>query len=434
LLRRRPQVALIDDLAHDNPPGSRNAKRYQDVQELCAAGIHVISTMNIQHLESLYDAVERLTGTRVRDRVPDLVLDQSDEVVNVDLAPADLIQRQQAGQAHGFQDARLEAPPSGPLQQLRELALRELASRLDHRRRGETDGSGPSQDQLLVALGPRQETHAALLRHASRMAGRLNRNWYAVNVQAPGQSGAIGGPGPLEASRDLANQLGSIVFTLKGQAVAEALIDFAARYRVGTLVVGRPRRRRWSDWPRRPRVVERLLAQPGLAVLVVDGDPVAAPPPGPGGPHGGPRLRELLSPGRVLILPDAQDLDDLILALAHRALAGTGLDPLRAARSVMQREAAGSTFLNNGLGLPHAIVAGLPAPRVALGLPRGGVRGLGPVEAVFLLLTPDDAQATHLELMSVVSRAFQDAAVRSALKAAVTAEQVRAALALQEGD
>jgi two-component system sensor histidine kinase KdpD len=429
LLLRRPQVALVDELAHSNPPGSRNAKRYQDVQELRAAGIHVISTLNVQHLESLHGALQRLGMPRVRDRVPDLVLNDADEVVNVDLAPADLRQRLEAGQILPLEQveaALREGYRSAQLEQLRELALRELAMRLDHRRREGPESGGGSGDQLMVALGPQAGTHAALLRQASRLAGRLNRNWYAVHVQAPGP-----GLGALpDASRDLANQLGAVVFTLKGQDVAQALLEFAERYGVGFLVAGKPRRRRWIGWPLRQRVTRQLLAGGRCSVLLVDADEGA---PGPAPRPQALRLTDLLSPRGVLILDDPQDPADLMLALSHRALAGSRLDPALAARRVLMREARGSTFMNHGLALPHATLEGLDAPRMALGLTKAGLRGLGqlqPVEAVFLLLTPPNAETAHLELLSAVSRAFQDAAVRAGLRASVTAEQALDALAL----
>ena len=436
LLRRRPQVALIDELAHSNPPGSRNAKRYQDVQELRAAGIHVISTLNVQHLESLHDAVAGLTAARIRDRVPDLVLDDADEVVNVDLAPADLLQRLQAGQIlplDRVEAALREGFRSSQLEQLRELALRELATRLGHRSRSGTEGAGLANDQVLVALGPREETHPALLRHASRMVGRLNRNWYAVHVQAPGRDANPNAPKLLGSSRELANQLGAVVFTLKGDDVARSLIEFAGRYRVGCLIVGKPRRWRWLAWTGRQRVVERLLARSGCSVLLVDTSPAPASVAPPAPP---PRLAEYLHPMGVLVLNEPWEMGDLVLALAHRALEGTGVNAALAAQQVLLREARGSTFLNNGLGLPHAAVDGLAAPRMALGLLKAGLRGQGagsPVEAVFLLLTPANAEAAHLELLSAVSRVFQDAAVRAGLRAATTAEEALDALALVGG-
>jgi two-component system sensor histidine kinase KdpD len=444
LLKRRPQVALIDELAHSNAPGSRYAKRYQDVQELRAAGIHVISTLNVQHLESLYDTVERMTGVKVRERVPDLALGDADEVVNVDLAAADLLQRLREGQiypADRVASALENFFKPGNLEQLRELALRELASRIDFRRREETDQPGRAVDQLMVALSARQESHAALLRYASRLAGRLNRNWYVVHVQTSHESARLMDPAvqrPVAATLALANQLGAIVFTVKGEDVVDALLDFAQRYRVGYLIVGKPRHLRWFPWSRKTRVVERLLGQKGQSVLVVDTASVDEVPrardPAPKQPV--PRLAAQLDPSKVLIPGFRMDYSDLVLALCHRALQGTEIDPQAAAQAVMERERLSSSFLNGGLALPHASLPGLAAPRMALALPKFGLRGptrVQPVEAIFLLLTPLNAESRHLELLSAVGRAFQDAGVRAALRAAESPDEALDALKAWEG-
>ena len=438
VLKRRPQVVLVDELAHSNPPGSRNAKRYQDVQELRAAGIHVISTLNVQHLESLYDTVERMTGVKVRERLPDLVLNDSDEVVNVDLSVADLLKRVREGQVlppERVEEGLRNFFRSDNLEQLRELALRELASRIDFRRREEGDVPGWSE-QFLVALGPEAGTHAALLRYAARLAGKLNRNWYAVHVQAPRRSGSGAvrpDPKPLTDTLTLANQLGAVVFTVKGEDVAEAILDFARRYRVGSLIVGKPARFRWFPWARGERVVERLLAQKGLSVQVVDtaeafpsrrSASTAQAPESAGGFQG------LLTAPRIILLDEPVGHRDLVQALARLALHGTALDPVEAAAAVMDRESRGSTFLNSGLALPHASLSGLAGPRMALALTKAGLKAPapGPVEAVFLLLTPANSEERHLELLSSIGRSFQDASVRSALAAASTPREALEAL------
>jgi two-component system sensor histidine kinase KdpD len=447
LLKRRPQVVLIDELAHSNPPGSRNAKRYQDVQELRAAGVHVISTLNVQHLESLFDAVERMTGVKVRERLPDLALSDSDEVVNVDLAVDDLLRRVVDGQvlpAESVDQALKSFFKPDSLEQLRELALRELASRIDVRRRESSPDPGWSE-QFLVALGPRPDTHPALLRYASRLAGRLNRNWYAVHVHTPelaAESDPQAAKNRLARTMDLANQLGAVVFTVKGEDPVEALLDFARRYRVGNLVVGKPRRPRGLPWFGRQRVVERLLAVKGLTVQVVDGaDPAdahSAAASAASGPSGAPRRVPetpadpgLLAAAQVLVLDEPVGHQQLIRILVRMALKGSGVSPLDAGDAVLERERKGSTFLNSGLAVPHAMIPGLPGPRLALCLPKAGVsdpRETVPVDAVFLLLTPAGAETQHLELLSAIGRAFQDAAVREALRRAGSPEDAIEAL------
>jgi two-component system sensor histidine kinase KdpD len=443
LLKRRPQVALIDELAHSNAPGSRYAKRYQDVQELRAAGIHVISTLNVQHLESLYDTVERMTAVKVRERVPDLVLNDADEVVNVDLAAEDLLKRLREGliyPADRVAAAQQNFFKPDNLEQLRELALRELASRIDFRRREEVDQPGRATGQLMVALSARVDSHAALLRYASRLAGRLNRNWYVVHVRTPKESAQLMDPAsqrPVAATMALANQLGAIVFTVKGEDVVEALLDFGRRYRVGYLIVGKPRRMRWLPWPGHPRVVERLLSKRGQSVLVVDTELAEEPPrAATSEAQPLPRLAAQLNPSKVLIPGFRMDYADLVLALCHRALRGLDFDPQVAANAVMERERLSSSFLNVGLALPHASLPGLARPCMALALPKAGLRGptrVQPVEAIFLLLTPANAEGRHLELLSAVGRAFQDAGVRAALKAAENPEQAVDALSSWEG-
>jgi two-component system sensor histidine kinase KdpD len=435
LLKRRPQVALIDELAHSNPPGSRNAKRYQDIQDLRAAGVHVISALNVQHLESLYDTVERMTSVKVRERLPDMVLNDSDEVVNVDLAVTDLLKRVRDGQILPLANVPLALQNfyrPDKLEQLRELALRELASRIDFRRREEAGDPGWSE-QFVVALGPRLESHAGLLRYASRLAGRLNRNWYAVHVQEGGRPAVPhdpGGRGRMAETLTLANELGAVVFTVKSDDVVQALLDFARRYRVGNVIVGKPRHTGWFPWYKGARVVRRLLALKGFSVQVVDVNE-SPPPRAPveeaySGDGGEPLVAE-----QVLILAKPIGYRDLILSLAILALEGTSLDPAAAAAAVMERESRGSTFLDSGLALPHAGLKGLDYPRMALALPRAGLKGFNPdypLNAVFLLFTPLNAEARHLKILSEIGHAFQETALRSALDRARSSEEALGAL------
>ena len=199
VIARHPQVAIVDELAHTNVPGSKNGKRYQDVQDILAAGIHVISTLNIQHLESLYNTVEQLIGVKVRERIPDSVLAEADQIINIDLSAEDLQQRLREGKIYPTErvETSLDNFFTRPnLEHLRELALRELASQIDFKRRetasekvaAPTDGS---PDQIMVCLSSRRPNSARLLRYASRLAGRLNRNWYAVYVQTPSEEPTV---------------------------------------------------------------------------------------------------------------------------------------------------------------------------------------------------------------------------------------------------
>ena len=184
MLARNPQVALVDELAHTNPPSSSNPKRYMDVQDLLAAGIHVISTMNVQHLESLYNTVEGLVNVKVTERLPDVVLKEADQIVNVDVSPEDLQKRLKSGRIYPPERIPLAMENyfrETNLEQLRELTLRESASQIDFKRREhaeEPDKLAP--DQIMVCLGSSNAINLALVRYASRLAGRLNRRWYAL--------------------------------------------------------------------------------------------------------------------------------------------------------------------------------------------------------------------------------------------------------------
>ena len=279
VLARKPRIALVDELAHTNAGGSRNAKRYEDVREILDAGIHVISTLNIQHLESLYDTVERAVGVKVHERIPDHVLADADQIVNVDVTTEDLRQRLREGKV--YTPARIEVAldrffAQSNLEQLRELTPREIASHIDLRRR-ESDGtdSPGASDQVMVCLSSRGPDSGMLLRYASRLAGRLNRKWYAVYVQTRREEPTVLDPETqrlLSETLTLANQLGAVVTTYKGDDIASAILQFAKEHRVGHLVIGKPGRLpAWKRLLGRRNVVEQLIHQArGVTVVILD--------------------------------------------------------------------------------------------------------------------------------------------------------------------
>jgi two-component system, OmpR family, sensor histidine kinase KdpD len=279
VMARRPEVVLVDELAHTNVPGSENQKRYQDVHELLSAGIHVISTLNVQHLESLYDTVESLIGVKVFERLPDSILAEADEIVNVDLATDDLLQRLREGKIYSQEQISLALDnffQRTNLNALRELTMRELASQIDIKRRSlpeEEHDAAP--DQVMVCLSSRGPNSAALLRYGSRLAGRLNRNWYAVYVQTPSEEPAVIDAATqryLSETLTLANSLGATVFPYKGEDIAETILHFAKEYRVGHIVIGRPGHLpAWKRLLGKKTVVERLILEArGLTVVIVD--------------------------------------------------------------------------------------------------------------------------------------------------------------------
>lgn len=254
VLARRPAIALVDEIPHTNAPGSRHRKRYQDVEELLAAGVHVIGAMNVQHLDSLNDLIERATGVRVRETVPDAFLELADQVVNLDLAVEDLLDRLRGGKIyasekvawaveHFFKDANLAT--------LRELALREVAESLERTAKAAAPQAGATRaavGRMLVCLSSHPPRGAALLRRASRMAGRLATDWFAVYVETPREAADRI---DAETQRHLldnlerARELGAEVVRLKGSDPAATLLDFARSHRVSDVMVGRSRQPWW---------------------------------------------------------------------------------------------------------------------------------------------------------------------------------------------
>jgi two-component system sensor histidine kinase KdpD len=283
IIARRPQVAIVDELAHSNVPGARHAKRWEDVLDLLDEGISVISAVNVQHLESLNDVVERELAVIVRETVPDWLVAQADQVVNVDLSAEDLRQRLRDGKiyrAEKIESALANFFTDENLSSLRELALREVASSVDRAREGTVrrmdSGSAAAVprtvDRLMVALSSDPRLSRLLLRKASRIAGRLNNDWYCVYVQTSAErADRIDATvqRKLVDNLQFAQSLGAEVVKLTGDDVAAALAKFAAERAVTLAVLGQTRRSRWHRL-RRGSVVERLLEmRASLDVLVV---------------------------------------------------------------------------------------------------------------------------------------------------------------------
>jgi two-component system sensor histidine kinase KdpD len=284
VVARRPQVAIIDELAHTNVPGSPRRKRWEDVVTLLDEGINVISAVNIQHLESLNDVVAKTLGVTVRETVPDWVVSLADQVVNLDISAEDLRQRLQEGKIYPAEKVpaaltNFFTPEN--LTTLRELALREVASSVDRTReeivrREEGAPARPATvDRIMVAMSSEPLNTVALLRRASRIAGRLNSDWYCVYVRTPEEHASridADIQRRLVANIQLAQSMGADVETVDGEDVAESLTAFALEHAVGLIVVGQSRRSLWRKLRRRS-VVERLVRNPhGLVVMVVPFD------------------------------------------------------------------------------------------------------------------------------------------------------------------
>ena len=264
---RRPQVAIVDELAHTNAPGSQHQKRYEDVLDLLNAGISVISAINIQHIESLNDVIASTTGVRVRETIPDWVLKRADEVVNVDVSVETLRSRLRQGKIYDSQkieQALNNFFRKGNLTALRELALRQLATDQAGKAQEyrEREGLQPQviPEKVMVAMASRGSAKN-LLRVGSRIAGRLASDWFAVYVETPKEEPGRIKPEDHVALADnirFAQQLGAKVVKLKGSRVADALVDFAKREGITHVIFGQSARTRW-DLLIHGSIVDRFL-------------------------------------------------------------------------------------------------------------------------------------------------------------------------------
>lgn len=255
ILARRPQLCVVDELAHSNVPGSRHEKRYQDVFELLDAGISVISALNIQHIESLNDAVGRVTGVRVRETVPDTFIDRADEVVNVDVTVEELRSRMRQGKIYRpekVEQALTNFFREGNLSTLRELALRAVADEVaekaaSYRKR---EGMEPAliPERVMVCMSSNGEA-ARVIRTGARIAGRLSARWYAVYVETPREAPDRIRPEDREALQKniaLAESLGATVVRVKADRPADGLIAFANREGITHVIFGQTARSRWE--------------------------------------------------------------------------------------------------------------------------------------------------------------------------------------------
>ena len=280
VLARQPTIALVDELAHTNAPGSRNPKRYLDVEELLRAGISVITTLNIQHLESLHDIVERATGVRVKERLPDYIVTMADQIVNVDLSAEDLRERLQAGKIYPserIQTAMDNFFAPEKLTQLRELAMEEIAFRLDRaRREGQQQAGGDtasSSERVMVCLSSRSPYAAGMLRKAARTADRMGAPWFAVYVQTPRESmEKIDAATQREIGNnlDLARQLGGTSFEFKGPDLVSTIAAFVKEYGITHIIMGRSRQPWYRRWFGQTFLDRLLQSVSGVDVIVLD--------------------------------------------------------------------------------------------------------------------------------------------------------------------
>jgi two-component system sensor histidine kinase KdpD len=287
ILKRRPRLVIVDELAHTNVPGSRHVKRYQDVAEILEVGIDVYTTLNIQHLESLNDIIARIARIRVRETVPDSVLDKADEIELIDLPPEDLIERLHQGKVYVKDQATRAVShffSRGNLTALRELAMRSAAERVDaemltYMKAHAISGPWPTRERIMVCINE-SSVGQKLVRAAQRSADRLRSSWIAVHVQTPTEENLK------EEAKDriqdalaLAERLGAEVVVLPGALdAATELLNYARSRNVSRLLVGQPRKRRLGRWFTRS-VTEKLVdGAKGFELLVIGSEDEKAAP------------------------------------------------------------------------------------------------------------------------------------------------------------
>ncbi|HEX7603598.1 MAG TPA: sensor histidine kinase KdpD, partial [Polyangiaceae bacterium] len=289
-LARRPGIILVDELAHTNAPGSRHAKRWQDVEELLDAGIDVYTTVNVQHIESLNDVIAQITSVVVRETVPDRVIDEADEIRLVDLPPDELLERLHDGKVYVPEQARRALEgffKKGTLTALRELALRQTAERVDVQMLSQMRAEGverawPVGERILVCVSA-SPASARLIRAARRMAASLRAEWIAAYVETAAALRIS------EADRErvaenlrLAEQLGAATVRLSGESAAHEVILYARRRNVTKIVIGKPTHPRWRDLVRQSFLDELVRGTPDIDIQVITSEErEATVPPSP---------------------------------------------------------------------------------------------------------------------------------------------------------
>jgi two-component system, OmpR family, sensor histidine kinase KdpD len=276
ILVRKPQIVLVDELAHTNAHGSRHEKRWQDVEELLAAGIDVYTTVNIQHFESLNDVVTQITGIVVRETVPDRLLDLAFEIKLIDIPPEDLLQRLSEGKVY-IADQAAKAIEKffrpGNLMALRELSLRRTASRVDDQMRAymETQsiaGPWPTAERLLVCVSGSPYSEK-LIRATCRLAEELKAQWFTIYIETP-EGGRHARENREHIWRDLrlAESLGSQVANVTASDITDAVMEYATRHNVTKIVIGKPNKPRWRELLQ-PPVVDRIIRRSGAVDVVI---------------------------------------------------------------------------------------------------------------------------------------------------------------------
>jgi two-component system sensor histidine kinase KdpD len=247
IINLRPEVVIVDELAHTNIEGSKNEKRWQDVMDILDSGINVISAVNIQHIESLNEEIKEITGVEVKERVPDSVLAQADEVVNIDLTADELISRLKEGkiyQAEKIETALNNFFRSEHILQLRELALKEVASQVERKVETEVTKSNTlKHERFLACISSNEKTAKTVIRKTARLANYYHSKWYVLYVQTPKESAS---KIPLDKQRHLINnfklatELGAEIIKVESSSIALSIFEQASERKITTICVGKP--------------------------------------------------------------------------------------------------------------------------------------------------------------------------------------------------
>lgn len=350
ILLRRPQLVLVDELAHTNAPGSRHPKRYLDVEEILANGINVYTTLNVQHVESLNDIVAQITGIRVRETVPDKIIGRADDIEIIDLTPDDLIKRLNEGKVYlpdTAQHAIKNYFTPGNLTALRELALRQTAQRVDdqlvtHMQANAIDGPWAAGDRILVCVD-HQARGAELVRHARRRADRMRAPWEVLYIETPRSVDLSDAErNTLTATLRLAEHLDGEVRTLPGRDIAEAIIRYATAHNVTHIIIGKAARPRWREFVKGSVLHEVIRLSGNISVDVVAGIEQAAASQGTGVASARPSARIdlpsyalstvyiALAVGAGMVLDQVLDVQNVALVFLMAILASAvtaGLGP-----------------------------------------------------------------------------------------------------------
>ncbi len=260
-----PDVVIVDELAHTNIPGSRNEKRWQDIEELIYKGINVISAVNIQHIESLNTVIENITGTEVKERIPDSVISLADEVVNIDITTDELLKRLAQGKIYSadkIQTALNNFFKKEHLLQLRELALREVADKVESKIDSEVPKTGQkNDDNILVCISANDKLNQKIIRKSSRIAQRLDATWFVIFVETGKSLRNI----DLKSQRHIINNLklaveqGATADTVKADSVVEGILSFAKEKNVKKIILGKPEKQNIFNKVIRKNIIDELI-------------------------------------------------------------------------------------------------------------------------------------------------------------------------------